>query len=345
MALKLANNATGRLAVSIAPTATTIVLQPGEGSKFPSLLPGDWFPLTALRPDNTREIMYATARSGDIITVQRGQENTSTLSFITNDRIELRGTAGVYGNYLPLAGGSISGALSVGGNLSTAGTFNATGAITQNGQQVWHAANFNPAVKADLSGATFTGKVNTANINGAMAVSDATSSFEVRNVPGASGDGGMAMIGFLAQGVYGIKMGLRADGYFGLGGWSRPAWSLYSDNAGNLVAAGNVSAYSDPRLKDDVRRIDGALDIIQQLDGVRFTWNHKTTLIGRPGERDIGVLADQVEAVLPELVGLSIPDDANGGQQWRVVAYEKLTPVLIEAIKELSARIKVLEGE
>ncbi|MNN28817.1 hypothetical protein D3C81_1423990 [compost metagenome] len=104
-----------------------------------------------------------------------------------------------------------------------------------------------------------------------------------------------------------------------------------------MIAAGNVGAYSDPRLKDDVARIDGALAIVQQLDGVRFTWNGKSQLIGKPGERDIGILADQVEAVLPEIVSRSVPDADNDNEQWRVVAYDKLVPVLIEAIKELAA--------
>lgn len=90
--------------------------------------------------------------------------------------------------------------------------------------------------------------------------------------------------------------------------------------------------------------IGGALDIIEQLRGVRFTWNDKTKLIGKPGQRDIGVLADEVEAVLPELVSLSMPDDDNGGQQWRVVDYAKLAPVLIEAVKELAVRVQELEA-
>lgn len=158
-----------------------------------------------------------------------------------------------------------------------------------------------------------------------------------------TGDANLAGISF-SNDAYSIKLGVRADGYFGLGGWSRAAWSWYSDAAGNVVAAGNITAYSDPRLKDDVERIGGALNIIEALDGVRFTWNGKTSLIGRPGARDIGVLADQVQAVLPELVALSVPDEENGGERWRTVAYDKLVPVLIEAVKELSARVKELEG-
>lgn len=158
-----------------------------------------------------------------------------------------------------------------------------------------------------------------------------------------SGDGNLAGMTFY-QDAYAIKLGVRADGYFGLGGWSSAAWRWYSDPSGNMTASGNVSAYSDPRLKDDIEPIKDALNIICELDGVRFTWNGKSKLIGKPGERDIGVLADQVEKVLPEVVGRSIPDEENGGEQWRVVAYDKLVPVLIEAIKELKARVEKLEA-
>lgn len=207
----------------------------------------------------------------------------------------------------------------------------------------WTSSNLNPSSYMPFSGGAYTGMVYTAPINGAMVQGYGNSSLEVRSASG-TGDWGMAAIGFHAQGYYGINLGLRSDGYFGLGGWSSVAWRWYSTPSGDMVASGNIGAYSDPRLKDEVERIDGALDIIEKLDGVRFTWNHKTKLIGKPGERDIGVLADQVETVLPELVGLSIPDDENDGERWRVVAYDKLVPVLIEAVKELSGRVKELEA-
>jgi hypothetical protein len=211
------------------------------------------------------------------------------------------------------------------------------------------AANY--ALKTDLTpyfpvaGGLFGGAVTFAGIQGNSAQGDATGNVTIQNLTNAStGDSAMAVLKFLCNGTYGIKMHLRPDGYFGLGGWSSAAWRWYSAADGTMVASGNIAAYSDPRLKDDVEEIDGALDIIKSLRGVRFTWNHRTTLIGRPGERDIGILADEVEAVLPEIVGRSIPDPTNDDERWKIVAYDKLTPVLIQAVKELSARIEQLEG-
>lgn len=203
--------------------------------------------------------------------------------------------------------------------------------------------NLNPASYMPVAGGVFTGMVYTASINGTMVQGYGTSSLEIRSGGGA-GDWGMAAISFHAQNYYAINMGCRSDGYFGIGGWSSAAWRWYSTPSGDMIASGNIGAYSDPRLKDEVERIAGALDIIEQLDGVRFTWNHKTKLIGKPGQRDIGVLADQVEAVLPEVVSRSMPDDENNGERWRVVDYARLVPVLIEAIKELTTRVKRLEA-
>lgn len=191
-----------------------------------------------------------------------------------------------------------------------------------------------------FAGGTLAGKLVTQPFNANANQGDGSSTFEVR----ASDANGHAAISFHVPGAYGMKVHLRADGYFGWGGWSSSAWRFYHTPAGDLVTAGNVTAYSDPRLKTDVERIVGALDIVDKLDGVRFTWNNKSTLIGRAGARDIGVLADQVEAVLPEAVSRSIEDASNDNERWLVVAYDKLVPVLIEALKELAGRVRALEG-
>ena len=155
------------------------------------------------------------------------------------------------------------------------------------------------------------------------------------------GDGNLAGMTFWND-AYAIKLGIRADGYFGLGGWSRPAWSWYSDPSGNMVAAGDVAAYSDPRLKEDFKVIENPLGILEKLDGGTFKWKEgiKHTAV-KAGKMDYGILADQVEAVMPEIVGDSIDIE---DVKYKVVAYDKLVPVLIEAIKELKARVEELES-
>ncbi|HWL28378.1 MAG TPA: hypothetical protein VNQ97_05675, partial [Burkholderiaceae bacterium] len=70
-----------------------ISLQSGNGVKFPSLSEGEWFPAT-LYSANGMEIVRVTARIGDVLTVQRGQESTQPQSFSINDGIDCRLTAG-----------------------------------------------------------------------------------------------------------------------------------------------------------------------------------------------------------------------------------------------------------
>lgn len=106
-------------------------------------------------------------------------------------------------------------------------------------------------------------------------------------------------------------------------------WGCYIDNSGNFTAAGNVTAYSDQRLKKDVRNIDGALELVAHLRGVRYTRIDTE----EPG---VGVIAQEVQKVFPELV------QDNGGTL--SVAYGNLVGVLIEAVKELETRLKLVEA-
>lgn len=94
--LKLTNNAVSRLVSSLAASATTIPIQTGEGSRFPVLAAGDWFPVTILRETGVLEIMKCTERSGDNLTVVRAQEGTTAKTFSAGDRVELRMTAGTF---------------------------------------------------------------------------------------------------------------------------------------------------------------------------------------------------------------------------------------------------------
>ncbi len=116
---------------------------------------------------------------------------------------------------------------------------------------------------------------------------------------------------------------------------------LYYDNAakvetvtgganvtGTLTASTDVTVSSDERLKEDVKTIDNALDKVDQLRGVEFT-----RIEG--GERQIGVIAQEVEKVIPEVV----KDGA-----FKSVSYGNLVGLLIEAIKELKAEIKEIKG-
>ncbi len=160
---------------------------------------------------------------------------------------------------------------------------------------------------------------------------------------GGTGDDGCAVLFFNCAGYYGMKLHLRADGAFGLGGGTSTAWKWYVNAGGDMVAAGNVVAYSDPRLKENFERVKDPLGILAKLDGGTFNWKQGIPhTVAKAGKRDYGVLADQVKAVMPEIVTESIEID---GQTYSTVSYEKLVPVLIEAVKQLQSRVLELEAQ
>lgn len=129
--------------------------------------------------------------------------------------------------------------------------------------------------------------------------------------------------------------------------------SYYVYSYGNVYAQGDVIAYySDERLKDKIGNINNALDKVLMLDGFRYRLNHiGQLLMDREDDTDIhvGVGAHQVRAVLPEAVTLAPFDmdqehgGSKSGSSYLTVKYERLVPLLIEAIKELNAKVEALQ--
>lgn len=112
----------------------------------------------------------------------------------------------------------------------------------------------------------------------------------------------------------------------------------------DLHVDGDVVAYSttisDERLKDDIQTIDNALDKVDKLRGVSYVWNDGK----RKGEKDLGVIAQEVEAVFPELVREKEMPMIDG-KTYKTVDYEKLVGVLIESVKELKREIEILKAK
>ena len=115
---------------------------------------------------------------------------------------------------------------------------------------------------------------------------------------------------------------------------------LYSNGdchfSGDVV--GYSSALSDKRLKDNITTIDGALDKVLALRGVEYDWNTGS----RKGKRDLGLIAQEVETVIPNVVyehEMPLVEGAEEGVVYKTVDYEKLIGVLVEAVKELNDKI------
>jgi hypothetical protein len=112
-----------------------------------------------------------------------------------------------------------------------------------------------------------------------------------------------------------------------------------SSTGDSIRASGDIVAfYSDDRLKDRGDNIANALDKVQSLNGFHYTANETAQKFGYKANPQVGVSAQEVEAVLPEVV-----KDAAIGHGYKTVDYAKLVPLLIEAIKELKAEVETLK--
>lgn len=122
--------------------------------------------------------------------------------------------------------------------------------------------------------------------------------------------------------------------------------------AGNVYVSGTITSASDARLKTDIRSLDGALNRIKGLRPSTYLFDDsKTKMRGLPKTRQIGLLAEDVKAVAPELV-LDVPVVDNPGardskaptQTVQTVNYIGLIPVLVGAIKEQQVQIEALKA-
>lgn len=132
------------------------------------------------------------------------------------------------------------------------------------------------------------------------------------------------------------------DASVGIRWYTAGAEEMRLENDGDLHVDGDVIAYSttvsDKRLKDDVETIENASEKVSKLRGVEYTWNEGS----RKGQREIGVIAQEVEEVVPEIVHEKTLPFA-GDKTYKTVDYEKLVALLIESNKEQQEIIAQLE--
>ena len=123
-------------------------------------------------------------------------------------------------------------------------------------------------------------------------------------------------------------------GSFGVG-------TAASGTTGEIRATNNITAYySDDRLKTKLGNIENALDKVSAISGFFYEPNKTAQDLGYEVKREVGVSAQEVQAIMPEVV-VPAPID----NQYLTVHYEKLIPLLIEAIKELRAEVEEIKGQ
>ena len=135
------------------------------------------------------------------------------------------------------------------------------------------------------------------------------------------------------------------DADIGIRWYTAGAEEMRLEDDGDLHVDGDVIAYSttvsDRRLKDDIETIQDATDKVKQLRGVEYTWNDGS----REGQREIGVIAQEVEKVVPEIVHEKSLPFLGNDETYKTVDYEKLVALLIESNKELASRVETLEAK
>ena len=205
-------------------------------------------------------------------------------------------------------------------------------------------ANFSTTItnsigtKMPLSGGTFTGNVT---VQGDLACQGGTGAISV----GGGSDIRLTGGSWTGEFTSGIKIQPNTnDSYFQYQGglyFRNPSGSnlISFDSSANIVASGNITAYSDERLKENIQTINNALGICGKLRGVSYKWKDANTT-------SIGVIAQEVEAVIPDIVLTNTYKDPADGTETEVksVDYGKIVGVLINAINELKAEVDALKG-
>jgi hypothetical protein len=157
--------------------------------------------------------------------------------------------------------------------------------------------------------------INTAKFGSIAGATGATGVVEIGNLTGATG----------VQGMVSIFGSLRVGGATGVQGAT-----------GTIQATNDITAYfSDERLKTRFENIQNPIEKINKLSGFYFEANELAQSLGYGNKREVGVSAQEMIEVLPEIV-VPAPID----EKYWTVKYEKIAPLLIEAIKEQSKEIK-----
>jgi hypothetical protein len=199
-----------------------------------------------------------------------------------------------------------------------------------------------------LSGST---SYNNSGITTFTVTSNATSSGTTSGTIVSRGTNGDFTAGTITASLVGTATSASTAANLSFGSANQVVFKDASNNAttssnltfddNNLSVGGDIIAFaSDERLKENIQPLENALDKVLALSGFTYNFNKIGESLGFDGTITyVGVSAQEVQAVLPEAVKPA-PADSN----YITVQYEKLVPLLIEAIKELKSEINELKG-
>ena len=198
-----------------------------------------------------------------------------------------------------------------------------------------------------VAGATMRARVNLSNFARGFLSANLYNDAGGWHLENAGVNGFMSYVDTSGVHVYGIATGIGTLGQISI--WPNGAFN--QDVLGPIHAT-VFTVSSDQRLKKNIQTIKGALDSLTQLRGVTFNWNEKQERMGRARGGELagthfGVIAQEVAEVFPDAVTEWQHPPNEGDERdetvYLGVEYDRLIPVLIEATKELSDRVKELE--
>jgi hypothetical protein len=140
----------------------------------------------------------------------------------------------------------------------------------------------------------------------------------------------------LGAGFYSQNLYYRSTNGNGATGWTSVLIANSGSYSGSLTMSDNITAYSDLKLKQNIFTIDSALEKVKNLRGVYYTRKDDET-----NKRKVGVIAQEIELVLPEVVMKNVKEETK--EETLSVDYGNITALLIEAIKEQQTTIESLK--
>ncbi len=293
--------------------------------------------------------------------------NTATFTTVTTGKIVANGQLGTSGQilkanstggiYFSTGGEGYTGSLGYSGSVGFTGSVGIQGGTGFTGSRGSDGSSGTPGVDGytgsvgndgSPGGRGYTGSIGALGFTGSVGVG------QIGYTGSGSGGGGNGYTGSRGvQGDFGFTGSRGADGSFGgtvtadlnLGNAykigntaSLGVGTTSPTSTGDIRATGNITGYySDERLKDIFENIPNALDKVLYLNGFFFSANKLAQSLGYEVKREVGVSAQQVQKILPEAVTTAPISD-----EYLTVYYEKLVPLLNEAIKELNEKIDAI---
>jgi hypothetical protein len=350
--------------------ALTVFANTGGGIELASGGAGGGGNISALTSGGLKFSNFTGAIGSEIYTESmRNNSNGDLLVGITtssaqlNKEVTIYGSSGIYSGVVMQ--NTTSGTGRNGLALYSAGTAGALGTWSNGSLTIFANNNSNQLfINTDSNvavGTTTTtyGKFTVQRIPGASTSSDIVSSDGTQYTYINSNWGSGSYNPYVQAGDHGIIFhnGSTETGQFVISQWSSIAKGLRINTSGNVAMANNLTVtgevyayYSDQRLKDNIEPISNAINIINSISGVYYNANDLAVELLREDKtaRRVGVLAQEIQAVMPEVVrqapfDIAADGSSISGENYQTVQYDKLVPLLIQAVKEQSAKIAEFE--